>query len=167
MQTIAVRRPGWWYPYIFVAVFGVVLAVNIVFAVSASKTFSGLQTEHAYDKGLAYNDVIAKAKAQERLGWAVDAQVVPHDGNNDQVHDADLVVTFADKAGQPVTGLSVKAEIIRPTAAGYDQDVELVEQGGGRYVAPAHLALAGQWDVHFKAHKGEADYQLSQRVLIP
>jgi nitrogen fixation protein FixH len=150
-----------------VGVFGVVLAVNLVFMFSAIRTFTGLETEHAYDKGLAYNDVIAKTKAQERLGWQVEAQVIPHDGNTDTVHDADLVVTFADKDGKPVSGLSVKAEVVRPTKDGFDQTIDLQEQGGGRYVAPARLALGGQWDVHFKAHRGEVDYQLNQRVLVP
>ena len=161
------RRPGWWYPYIFVGVFLVVLAVNIVMATSAVTTFSGLQTEQAYDKGLAYNDVLNQAKAQEKLGWSVDAQVVAHDPSNSQRHDADMSVTYADKAGKPVTGLSVQAEIARPTLAGHDQKLELVEKTPGQYVALAPLDLPGQWDVSVIARLGEVQYKFSQRVLVP
>jgi len=161
------RRPGWWYPYIFVGVFLVVLAVNLVMAMSAVKTFSGLQTEQAYDKGLAYNEVLAQAKAQEKLGWSVDAQVVPHDPSNTQRHDADMSVTYTDKAGKPVTGLSVQAEISRPTLAGHDQKLELVEKTPGQYVALAPLDLPGQWDINVIARQGESQYKFSQRVLVP
>jgi len=167
MSTMTSRRPGWWYPYIFVGVFLVVLAVNLVMAMSAVRTFSGLQTEQAYDKGLAYNEVLAQAKAQEQLGWAVDAQVTPHDASNSQRHDADLTVSYTDKAGKPVGGLSVQAEMVRPTLAGHDQKLELVEKTPGQYVALAPLDLAGQWDVSIAARKGETLYKFSQRVLVP
>jgi len=165
--TIAQRRPGWWYPYIFVGVFGVVLAVNLVFMYSAVSTFTGIETQEAYDKGLAYNQVIAKAKAQEKLGWTVDATLLPASSPDAASHESNVVVSVLDKAGQPVSGLSVKAKFIRPTKEGFDTNAELMEQGGGRYVATVKLPLAGQWDLKVAAHKGEIDYQLGQRVLVP
>lgn len=165
--TMTKRRPGWWYPYIFVGVFGVVLVVNLTMAYFAKSSFTGVQTENAYEKGLAYNQVLAQAARQKLLGWQVDAQVIPHDGNNDQVHDADIVVTFKDKAGVALTGVTAKVELIRPTKEGYDNRFALAEQGEGRYVAVAKLPLAGLWDIHLIAKKGEDDYQLTQRVMIP
>ena len=165
--STAARRPGWWYPYIYVGVFLVVLAVNITMAVSAVTSFSGLQTEQAYDKGLAFNQVLADAKAQEKLGWSVEALLVPHDASNASRHDADLTVSYADKDGKPVSGLSVKAALVRPTKAGYDMNLELVEKTPGQYVALAPLPLAGQWDVTVNALRGETRYQINQRVLVP
>lgn len=164
---VSKRRPGWWYPYIYVGVFGVVLAVNLVFMSSAISTFTGLETEHAYEKGLAYNQILAQAARQKLLGWQVDVQVVPRDGNTDKVHDADVIVSFKDKDGKGVTGLSAKMDFIRPTKDGFDRQIELMEQGEGRYVALAKLPLAGQWDTRLLAKKGETDYQLSQRILVP
>jgi nitrogen fixation protein FixH len=167
-NSIANRRPGWWYPYIFVAVFMVVLAVNIVFAISATSTFTGIETEQAYDKGLIYNQLLAKSKAQEALGWTVEATLNPYDSSNPDSHDNNVTVTFTDKAGAPVTGMMVKVEFTRPTKAGFDQSVEMVEQAAGRYVALAHLPLPGQWDMQVRAHKDDAtEYQLGQRVLVP
>ncbi|MGE5500712.1 MAG: FixH family protein, partial [Ignavibacteriales bacterium] len=43
----AERRPGWWYPYIFVAAFVVVVGVNAAMAYFASSTFTGLETDNA------------------------------------------------------------------------------------------------------------------------
>ena len=47
------RADGWWYPWIFVFGMLVVIAVNIVLITSAIDTFPGLDTEDAYQKGLA------------------------------------------------------------------------------------------------------------------
>jgi len=165
--AVAQRRPGWWYPYIFVGVFGVVLAVNLVFMYSAVHTFTGIETQEAYDKGLAYNQVLAKAKAQEKLGWTVDATLLPAASADAKSHDTNVVLSVTDKVGRPVSGLSVKAEFVRPTKAGFDTKAELMEQGGGRYVSTVSLPLAGQWELHVVAHKGDIDYQLGQRVLVP
>ena len=162
------RLPGWWYPYIFVGLFMLVLAVNLVMAVSATTTFTGLETEQAYDKGIAYNKILAKARAQQDLGWTVEAVVIPHDVSNTQSHTADLTVTYKDRDGKPVTGLSVKSEFLRPTKAGFDQSAELVEKSDGQYVALVPLTLGGQWDVQVRARRGdEIDYQFGQRVLVP
>jgi len=166
-MTVTTRRPGWWYPLIYVGVFLVVLAVNLVMAYFATHSFTGLETEQAYDKGLAYNEVLAKAKAQQALGWSVDAVVTAHDPSNSSQHDADVTVSFKDKDGKPVTGLSVKAKLVRPTQAGFDQSLELVEQAGGNYASLAHPPKPGQWDLHVVAHKGEIDYEINQRVLVP
>ncbi|HLN26001.1 MAG TPA: FixH family protein [Patescibacteria group bacterium] len=165
--AVAQRRSGWWYPYIFVGVFGVVLAVNLVFMYSAVHTFTGLETQEAYDKGLVYNQVIAQAKAQEKLAWTVDATLLPASSPDAASHESNVVVSFLDKDGQPVSGLSVKAQFVRPTMEGYDTAAELMEQGGGRYVATVKLPLAGQWELKVAAHKGEIDYKLGQRVLVP
>ena len=165
--TTSSRRPGWWYPYIFVGVFLVVLAVNVIMAYSAVNTFSGIQTENAYEKGVAYNQELAQAKAQERLGWKVEATMVPHDPSNTERHDADLLVTYLDKSDHPVVGLSVKAEVLRPTKAGNDLSVELVERGAGQYTSLVPLPLAGQWELTVTATLGDVKHQLNQRVLVP
>ena len=63
-----------------VGFFGVMLAVNFVFATYAVKTFSGLDSDNPYDSGLAYNKEIAAAKAQADLGWTVDLTRTPDAG---------------------------------------------------------------------------------------
>jgi nitrogen fixation protein FixH len=160
-------RPGWWYPYIYVGAFGVVLAVNLIFMASAVRTFSGLETEQAYDKGLDYNRVLAMAKEQEKLGWTVKADVLPKGLSMTGGHDADIVLTFLDKDGRGVSGLAAMADFIRPTSRGHDRSVPLAEQGGGRYVVAASLPLGGQWQMHVTARLGDLDYQYDQRLYLP
>ncbi|OIQ96609.1 FixH [mine drainage metagenome] len=161
------RRPGWWYPFIFVGVFLVVLAINLIMAYSAVHTFSGLQTEDAYEKGLEFNKILAQRRAQAELGWKVEAVLLPHDAANTERHDADLTVSYADRAGHPVAGLTVTARMVRPARSGHDLSVSLVEREPGKYVALVPLPLPGQWDMTVRADRGDVRYKLEQRVLVP
>jgi nitrogen fixation protein FixH len=161
----AFRRRGWWYPYIFVAGFAVVLAVNLAMMFSAVHTFSGLETDHAYEKGLAYNDVLAMARTQQAMGWTVNSEIRPVPAGSG--HAADLLITFLDRQGMPLTGLTVKAEFIRPTSAGHDSSLQLLEQGEGRYEAMVDLVLGGQWEMHLTARHGDLVYQYDKRIYVP
>jgi nitrogen fixation protein FixH len=161
------RRPGWWYPYIFVGAFGVVLAVNLFFMFSAVHTFSGLSTEQAYDKGLKFNEEIAAAKRQQELGWKVGSEVRALEPSGTALHNAEIVVTFLDRDGVPVTGLMGNVLFVRPTAEGYDTKIGLAEQGQGRYVVSAALPLGGQWEMTVAAQRGDLSYQFVQRIFLP
>ncbi|PKU26232.1 FixH family protein [Telmatospirillum siberiense] len=161
------RRPGWWYPYIYVGVFLVVLAVNLIFMFSAIHTFSGLSTDQAYDKGLKYNEEIASAKRQQQLGWTVTAEVRATAPTAAVPHGADILVTFKDKDGRPVTGLQGDVSFIRPAQAGHDGSGTMAEQGQGRYLIAAVLPLAGQWDLEVAARRGDVSYRFAQRIYLP
>ncbi|GAB3128747.1 FixH family protein [Novispirillum itersonii] len=141
------RRDGWWYPWIFVAGFAVVLSVNAIMIFFATTTFNGLETADPYEKGVAYNKEIAAADAQAALGWSGDFVVTgvrPGDGDGRKA-----AVRFQVKAadGAPVDGLTVIAELRRPTQAGMDQKVELLPSAPGEYAAVLSVPLPGLWDV--------------------
>lgn len=160
------RQRGWWYPYIFVAGFGVVLAVNGTLAYFATSTFTGLSTDNAYEKGRLYNQNLALAKAQAEMGWTVDTKVTPtHD--KDQAR-ADIRITYRDRNGQAVDGLTVRAAMVRPTAKGYDHEIDLPALGNGQYGGLIDLPLAGVWDMDVAAvGDGGVAYQHAQRFVIP
>lgn len=160
------RQPGWWYPYIYVGVFGVVLAVNLIFMFSAVHTFSGLSTEQAYDKGLKYNQEIEAARQQKELGWTVTAEVRAEEEGTSAAHRAEIAVSFMDKDGKPVTGLTVNAQFVRPTSEGHDSTAVFAEQGQGRYMLAAVLPLGGQWDMTVSARRDDLRYQFAQRILL-
>lgn len=160
------RKRGAWYPWIFVGMFAVVIGVNAALAYFATSTFNGLQTEGAYEKGLAYNQALAGAAAQEKLGWAVRADVAataPAEGR----HGGAVTVQVHDRDGKPVDGLEVFAVFSRPTQAGLDSRVPLARSADGRFVGDVALPLPGQWDMLVVANRGTESYQLSQRVMLP
>ncbi|MCR6629948.1 MAG: FixH family protein [Magnetospirillum sp.] len=161
----ATRERGWWYPYIFVGCFVVVVGVNAALAYFATSTFTGLETEGAYQKGLAYNDNIALAKAQEALGWTVDTKVTP--GVIDTVGaKVDIAISYRDRDGKAVEGLEVKADVIRPTAKGMDQHIVLAPLGNGVYGGSYMLPAKGVWDMDVAAVGAAASYQHAQRFVI-
>ncbi|EME68789.1 integral membrane protein linked to a cation pump [Paramagnetospirillum caucaseum] len=162
MDMAQARKPGWWYPYIFVGAFLVVVAVNFVMAYFANSTFSGISTERPYEKGLAFNQTIETARKQEALNWSVDLQVDPADS-----HGAHVTVTYKDAAGQPVDGMEVKALFVRPTAKGHDREVRLAPTGPGTYATQQQLPLAGVWDMALVATGKDMPYSVNRRIVVP
>ena len=159
---VAERRPGWWYPYIFVAGFVLVLLVNLTMAYFATSTFSGLSNEHAYEAGLAYNQTLAAGRKQAELGWTVNSTVDPEAN-----HGAHITVSYVDRAGKPVDGLIVRASLERPTTKGYDRVVTLARIAPGTYATLQEMPLEGVWDMTVIARGGTAEYSLARRIIVP
>lgn len=161
-----VRADGWWYPWIFVAAMGVVVLVNGALVAFALGSWTGLETEGHYEKGLAYNRDLAAAQAQAERGWRFAFALDGVTATGDSRAGA-LSATFADRDGVPLTDLEVRAVIRRPTAEGYDREVPLAFAGQGRYAAAAIFPLPGQWEVRIHAYRGDAIFQESRRVRLP
>ncbi len=128
------------------AFFGVVIAANAIFIVLAIQSWSGLSTDDAYRRGLAYNETLRQAEIQRTLGWLARADLVPLlDGR------ARLGVVFTDRDDVPVEGLVVLGQLRRPSHERLDQPVELTRQGPGHYGTDLDLPLPGQWDLRLRA----------------
>jgi nitrogen fixation protein FixH len=164
-QNTVNRRPGWWYPYIFVGLFVVVITVNGLMAYFATSTFTGLETKDAYLKGLAYNQNIAMAKAQQEMGWTVETNLTPLTENG--APKAQISIRYLDRTGKPVEGLEVNAMVVRPTIAGYDHRIQLQPLAAGTYGGVFALPLNGQWSFDFIALGADVSYQHEKRLVIP
>lgn len=166
---MARKRPqGWWYPWIFVGVFGVVFAVNMTMVKFATSTFSGLAVEHAFDKGNAYNMEIAAEKAQQALRWTAAFAVAESRPEADDARTVRWRFAVSDKDGRPVDGLNVEALVERPTVTGHDVRMILHPVGPGAYEAETLLPFKGQWEIRLIAKvKGDPKFRLRDRVRIP
>src|SRR5689334_13817136 len=51
--------------------FGIVIAVNVAMATLAARTFGGTVVDNSYVASHQFNHWLARARAQERLGWTV------------------------------------------------------------------------------------------------
>lgn len=149
-----------WIPLCFVGFFGVVLAANAVLVVLAVTTWTGIDTPDAYEKGLAYNEVLAAAQAQTRRGWATEVGFA-----SAPRADAILTVTYRDRLGQPLSGGQVRARFVRPSHVGQDFDVRLEEDGPGRYAAVVEHPPPGVWDVRIRADLPGGRHVLTERVF--
>ena len=148
-----------WVPWLIVAGFVLVTLVNGIMVYFAISSFTGLQTEGHYQRGLDYNEVLADERTQDALGWTVGIDFrETGDGR------ARLSVRAADKAGKPLNDAGVKIRLIRPVQAGHDMDVILVAAGDGLYAADVELPLRGQWDIQAQIKHPSGNYSTAKRI---
>lgn len=160
------RADGWWYPWIFVAGFMVVFAVNGTMAYIAVSSWTGLETKDYFNQGTRFNDVLAQRAAQDALGWKVAFQYehTPHDVDP---RAGLFQIRFTDKNGQPISGLYISAVAKRPTQEGYDQDLIFTFRGDGTYSANTTLPLPGLWELRYTAERGEEVFKMRSRIQVP
>jgi len=158
------RRPGWWYPYIFVAAFAVVVAVNLSLVVLATRTFPGVTADHPYERGLAYEQALAAARRQEEMGWIVETVIEPMPGGTGAV----IAQTYRDRDGRPIEGLSVRVRLTRPTGPDQTHEAVLNPSGPGAHAAIVPLPQSGQWDLRATAEgPGVTTYRTFRRFFLP
>jgi len=144
-------------PWMIVGFFVVVAAVNVVFISLAISSHSGVVVDKAYQRGLAYNDVIKAAEAQDTLGWSVDVLLT--------VDRLQAVLT--DASGQPIEDALVTARLQRPVKDSWDQKVDLAAGEGGLYSAAFDPIKGGQWTVKVDIVWKQQSYHYQDRFLIP
>ena len=134
----------------FVAAFAVIIAVNLLLAFSAVRTFPGLEVKNSY---VASQEFDARKAAQEALGWTVRAD---HAGGL-----LTLAITGAD--GAPVRAARLEATVGRATHVRADQTPKF-RFDGEVYVAPVELS-DGNWNIRMKAWS-DAGTLFQQRVVL-
>ncbi len=144
------------------AFFGIVLAANAIFIYLAVDSFTGLSTENAYQRGVAYNRTLEARAAQRELGWGAELAFVQESGGR-----GTLSVEMRDRAGRPLDDLRISGQILRPTHAGHDQEVVLARSGPGTYAAALDLPLRGQWNVRLVAEaRGGKRFEMERRIWL-
>lgn len=138
-------------PWYFVVFFAIVALVDGVMVTLAVRTNSGLVTDHAYEKGLAYNQIVSAKNAQDALGW--DAET-----SWDGVH---LNVRLRDRQHAEIKPETILAHFTRPAKSGMDFKVDLLERGG-RIAFPAK----GVWDVRLFITSQGREFQQTRRLMI-
>jgi nitrogen fixation protein FixH len=121
---------------IFSSFFIVIIAVNIVLAVQAVRTFPGLEVKNSYVASQTFD---AERKAQQALGWTAHAAI---DG-------AELVLSITGLDGAPVTGAAVTGVLGRATVRTADQEPAFVFDGQA-WRAPVAVG-PGHWELQLSA----------------
>ncbi len=142
-----------WILISFLSFFGVIFAVNGVFIYLALDTHTGVIVEKPYEKGLAFNDTLEKAKTQPVMN-----DRVSHKG-------ARLIWEIKDAQNKPIENAVVRANLVRPVQDGYDFDVILEHVGEGVYEEDLDLPLQGQWHVQLDATWNNTKYQTHYSFL--
>ena len=142
MRSSTPRRfTGWHMTGILVAFFAVVIAVNMLMATLAVRSFGGVVVDNSYVASQKFNGWLEAARAQEAQGWretiAIDAQ-------------RRVQVSLADAAGAPLNGVAVTATAAHPLGRAPDIALSFREVAPGRYSADRTLP-AGRWRLSLTA----------------
>ena len=136
---------------ILVAFFGTVIGVNMVMASFALSTFGGTVVDNSYLASQHYNEWLARADAQDRLGWDKSVTV-------DESRHVRLTVR---KDGVPVEGLRIVATLHHPLGRTPARAMRLVAVDDGALRSVDALP-AGRWQLDLSVHRGadEARYRV-------
>jgi nitrogen fixation protein FixH len=136
---------------ILVAFFALVIAVDAYFIVRAVATFPGEQVKNSYVLGLDYNHEVERRDRQRELGWRAEAGIVETGGQH-------LLVHLKSGAAEPLSGLTVSAQVFSAAIGGIDETIELKEREAGSYVAAVSLPSRAHVEVRISASRaGDAE----------
>lgn len=151
-----------WVPWGIAGGFVLLTAVLGVMTTLAVRGFPGVWTEHAYEKGLGYNNTIKAASAQKSLGWIGEL-------NATTMGDRRVEIQFGlkDAKGAPIKGAETQIWFVRPSDAAMDIRASLTSLHPGIYDATERLPVPGVWDVKVSATYESQNYQISKRIVVP
>ncbi|HET6196312.1 MAG TPA: FixH family protein [Acetobacteraceae bacterium] len=145
-------------PWLFVAGFAIVIAVNGIMMWLAIGSFSGLYSDHARERGVHYNQIVAEQKSRDALGWTV----VP----SWQAEGGVLGLKVSDAAGKPLAGAVATIELVRPAERRAPLDVALNDLGDGRFAGHVVLPERGNWDADIVIEAGGRRFALTKRLFL-
>lgn len=137
----------------FLAFFGTIALVDAAFVYTALRTNTGTVTDRAYEKGLAYNEVLQRAQSQPGLR------------ENSAYQDGTFRWTLADESGAPLSEADVTVRFFRPVKEGHDFSLPLAENGAGIYEVKPELPLKGLWTAQLEAKWDNKQYRTTQDFI--
>ncbi|WP_424831578.1 FixH family protein [Ruegeria sp.] len=135
---------------VFVGAFGVIIAVNMVLAYNAVKTFPGLEVKNSYVASQEFNE---RLQEQQALGWDIRAEIT----------GGLLVLHITDPTGAPVEVAELRAVVGRATHVKDDFSPSFTFDGIA-YSTPAALGK-GNWNIRLVA-KDHDGTEFAQRVPL-
>jgi nitrogen fixation protein FixH len=152
---------------IFVAVFGVIFAVNgylvaqaiNTFRGEATSTFRGESASDDYLQGINYNRTLVRRAQQKAMGWQAAIGASRQAGGLMRV-----VLDVKSRDGSPVAGLQIQGVLRHPSDAHRDRTLAFVEKGSGAYEAQLAHVAPGVWEVEVRSPN--VPFEASRRVWL-
>lgn len=145
-------------PWIFVAGFAVVIAVNGIMMWLAVGSFSGLYTPQPRQRSLHYNEIIAQQAERDALGWRLEAVWRPQDSR--------LEIAVVDAQGRPLGNAQLHAELIRPAEKRPPVAIDMAAVDIGRYAATVVLPARGNWDLDVVVEHDGHRFAQTRRMFL-
>jgi nitrogen fixation protein FixH len=147
------RFTGWHMLAIMLAMFGTIIAVNLVMARSAISTFGGTVVDNSYVASQKFNRWLADARAQEALGWKLSIDLDP----------ARTVRIATDSPMGPLYAATIDAVAIHPLGRAPEQKLRFVNIGGGVFTSDRPLPK-GRWLLRMEVREGRNTARFGDEV---
>ncbi|MEZ5812522.1 MAG: FixH family protein [Rhizobiaceae bacterium] len=139
-----------------VTFFGVIIAVNLVMASFATRSWTGLVVKNSYVASQTFNDTVAAMREQDELGWQ----------GKLSLDDGIIAYRLEDRSGAVIGAQSIDITFKRPSYEGADHTVALTRRDDGVFAAP-HRLDDGIWVVEVMAAAGSrTGWHQSFRVTV-
>ena len=159
MSILTPSRPRFsLVPWLFVAGFAIVIAVNGTMTWLAIDSFSGLYSSKPRDRGLHYNQIVAEQRERDALGWKVETSW--------QAPDRTFGVTVAGQDGALPSGAIVRVELVRPAEKRAPLHIAMSDVGGGRFAGTVDLPARGSWDADIVIVSGGRRFAVTRRLFL-
>lgn len=152
-ETVRGRFTGWHMTAILVTFFAVVMTVNFIMARYALSTFGGKVVENSYVASQQYNEWLARAAAQERLGW--DKLI--------QLDDARHVRLKISKNGRTIREAKVTATLTHPLGRTDPRDFRFAAQPDGA-LRSLDAVPRGRWRLDLLVRRGADEARYREEV---
>ena len=149
MDENTFRITGYHVFWSLVVFFGVIFCANAVMLTLAMNSFTGDHIDQAYARGLDYNSTIEKRAASQALGWEMSTRLIREQNV--------LSVTLKNQVGEPIVGVAVRGELIRPVQAKMDRRLEFTQVSLGVFEAEVSNLAPGRWAVQIRAELPSGD----------
>jgi nitrogen fixation protein FixH len=144
---------GWHMAASLIAFFGVVIAVNILMARFAIGSFGGTVVDNSYVASQNYNDWLAEAEAQAKLGWTTRISLDPQR----------RVILILSKNERPLSQVTSEGVAIHPLGRAASMPLTFQQTATGQYRSIEALP-AGRWRVQLTLRHGSDMFKLREPV---
>nr|WP_314442421.1 FixH family protein [uncultured Sphingomonas sp.] len=127
--------------------FGVVIAVNLLMASFAVRTFGGVVVENSYVASQRYNEWLVEARRQDQLGWTVKPSL--DDGRHVTLSTSIVGAEASGVASHPL---------------GRQGDVTLRFHRDGQQLVSDRALPAGRWHVRLTVRRAGEQVQLIETL---
>jgi len=150
--------PSAWryFPHAMIAALGLMVAVDGGLGYIAINSFPGKAATDVFDHSNSYDEVLAVAEREAKLGWTM----------KPAVQDATPVLDLTDRDGVPLQGAKITAVAERPLGAPFTTTLKFDEGPAGHYVSDSKLVLPGQWDLKLEVLASKDGLHATRRVLV-
>ena len=155
-------KPGAAWPIgITTALLATVVANLVVMRMAGNDPAFAIEPDY-YRKAVHYDDVLAQARTNQRLGWQLTVQVDPIV----RTRPTRVTVTARDAQGAPLVGAQL-AVMARFNARANDTlTTVLLEDAPGRYAGTLPMVLPGAWELRLDATRDAARFRSTTRLMV-